>query len=325
MPFDHSKHDERTLSAVFIHGFWRGGGTYLWHKFRAQPEMHAFYEPFNEAVGSNSGAEMLTRTTTSWPSKHPALAAPYLAEYAPLLSAGQLRHYRKDFAVATYFPEADALPDEQRSHVAALLAWARRGGRRPLLGFCRSLGRLPRLREAFAGAHIVPLRNPAHQWMSCFTQCREHGNDYFLVMHAMLAGQNRHHPLLKAVAERYDIPSIACRTFDQEIEAYRALLARLPLEASYRIFLAAYLAAYLEGLPASDLIIDMDLLGLPTYRSRVEARLRALTACAVALDDAAMPSYALRPLGIDIARCHEKALAELVSYCASRPQTLSSG
>src|SRR5208282_4378679 len=138
------------------------------------------------------------------------------------------------------------------SYLASLRALAHRSGKRPVLGFSRSLGRLSGLRRAFDAAHIVLMRNPTHQWMSCFAQCFDHGNDYFLVMHLMVAGQNRHHPLVREVAMRCGIPLIECHSFKEEIAAYRKVAARLELEASYCVFLAVYVAAYLEALPESD-------------------------------------------------------------------------
>ncbi len=305
---------------IFIHTFWRGGGTYLWSKFRACPDTLTFYEPFNELLGTNSRARLLARTSRSWPSKHPLLDAPYMAEYAPLLTAHGLRLFLKEFTTATYFLERGAaLPEAQCRYISSLLDHARRSGRRPVIGFSRSLGRLAGLSRAFDAVHIVLLRNPAHQWMSCFAQCRDHGNDYFLIMHLMVVGQNRHHPILSAVAERYDIPRIERRSFEEEVEAYRSVFARVDLEASYRVFLALFVAAYLEALPHGDLVVDMDLLASAAYRRQIERRIRGLTGLSLDLGDAAMPAYALSAVGVDFARCHADVLDDVVRHCETLP------
>ena len=312
--------DPAPAQPIFVHAFFRAGGTYLWSKFRACRDTMAFYEPFNESLGSDTRSQLLGLTPRSWESKHPALDAPYMAEYAPLMTVRGLQLFRKEFATATFFLEPGSdLPAAQCRYLAALIAQAHRSGKRPVLGFSRSLGRLAALRRAFAAAHIVPMRNPAHQWMSCFVQCLDHGNDYFLVMHLMVAGQNRHHPLVREMAERCGIPHFECGSFEEEIAAYRKLAARLELEAAYRVFLAVYVAAYLEALPESDLVVDMDLLSHAEYRRSVERRVEALTRIPLDLSDAMMPSYPLREVGVDFARCHAEMLDDLARHCAAPP------
>ena len=63
---------------IFIHTFWRGGGTYLWSKFRACCDALAFYEPFNESLGTASRAQLLAKTARSWPSKQTNARGRYL-------------------------------------------------------------------------------------------------------------------------------------------------------------------------------------------------------------------------------------------------------
>jgi len=312
--------DHAPAPAVFVHAFFRAGGTYLWSKFRACRDAMAFYEPFNESLGTDTRSQLLAMTPCSWESKHPALDAPYMTEYAPLMTVRGLPLFRKEFATATFFLEPGSdLPAAQCRYLAALTAQARRSGKRPVLGFSRSLGRVAALRRAFAAAHIVLMRSPAHQWMSCFAQCLDHGNDYFLVMHLMVAGQNRHHPLVREMAERCGIQYIECRSFEEEIAAYRKVAARLELDAAYRVFLAVYVAAYLEALPESDLVVDMDLLSHAGYRRSIERRIEALTRIPLDLSDAMMPSYPLREIGVDFARCHAEMLDDLARHCAAPP------
>jgi len=300
---------------IFVHAFLRAGGTYLWSKFRASPSLMAFYEPFNEALGSDTRGKLLAKTPGSWSSKHPLLAAPYMAEYAPLLSSRGLPRFHKEFSAGTFFPpDAGELPPEQGRYLTALIEHARGMGRRPVLAFSRSLGRVPSLARAFDACHILLMRNPAHHWMSCFRQSLDHGNDYFLVMHLLIAGQNRHHPLVRAVAERYEVPFLERRSVADEISAYRKLAARLDLEASYRVFLALYVAGYLEALAPSDLAVDMNLLGHAVYRRSIEERIEALTGVALDLGDARMPSHALADAGIDFARCHRDALEDAMRH-----------
>ena len=314
--------DHAPAPAVFVHAFFRAGGTYLWSKFRACRDTMAFYEPFNESLGTGTRRRLLAMTSRSWESKHPALDAPYMAEYAPFMTVRGLPLFRKEFAAATFFLERGSdLPAAQCRYLAALLAHAHRSGKRPVLGFSRALGRVAALRRAFVAAHIVLMRNPAHQWMSCFAQCLDHGNDYFLVMHLMVAGQNRHHPLVREMAKRCGIQHFEGGSFAEEIAAYRKVAARLELEASYRVFLAVYVAAYLEALPASDLVVDMDLLSHAEHRRSIERRMEALTRIPLDLSDAMMPSYPLRGIGVDFARCHAEMLDDVVRYCATLTET----
>jgi hypothetical protein len=84
----HSDSMTSKCQAVFLHTGYRTAGTWLWSCFRKLDTVTAYYEPLHEMLATIDQEKLATSTADSWRSGHPALEAPYFAEYAHLLEQG---------------------------------------------------------------------------------------------------------------------------------------------------------------------------------------------------------------------------------------------
>ena len=81
-------------SSILIHSGWRTGGTYLWQKFRALSEVHAYSEPFHQILREGSMDALLSANPRTWRSGHGSSDTPYFREYSELHSAIGGRGYQ---------------------------------------------------------------------------------------------------------------------------------------------------------------------------------------------------------------------------------------
>src|SRR5579859_2315319 len=134
---------------ILLHSGFRSGSTWFWHRFRRTSQAYAYYEPLHETLATLS-LDGLSKAAKPLHLRHPALDAPYHEEYRPLLRpTGGVPFYDTSMAVGRHFDTA-ANPD-QRCHLENLIEHARGRGRVPVLGFCRSLGRVAWFREHCPG------------------------------------------------------------------------------------------------------------------------------------------------------------------------------
>lgn len=90
---------DATRSAVFLHGMWRSGSTFLWSRFRESSDAYCFYEPLHHSL-SKLTAKRIAQDTVEQitASRHPAMDRPYFAEFAPLIDRKGVRHYQRRLA-----------------------------------------------------------------------------------------------------------------------------------------------------------------------------------------------------------------------------------
>jgi len=79
--------EEKVSDAIFLHSSWRAASTYVWSKFRQRPDTYCYFEPLNEHLFTLT-AEVVDRFVPWSFANHPALGAPYLEEYRPLIGTG---------------------------------------------------------------------------------------------------------------------------------------------------------------------------------------------------------------------------------------------
>jgi hypothetical protein len=222
---------------IFIHSLWRAGSTYLWSRFRALPQICAYYEPFHEALASASEADLAASTPESWSSGHEPLERPYFAEFLPLIADRGVPGFAKSFSIDHYFEDDPAILAGEDRYVAALIAHARAQAKRPVFGCCRTLGRARWLKRRFGGVHLVLTRNPRQQWYSGYLQKIERGNAYFELMPFQILGKSGWEPGRRVARllgiDRFDAPS-----FYQEHDRYFTLYGGSAPERSYAAFSA---------------------------------------------------------------------------------------
>ncbi len=181
---------------IWLHGSWRTGSTYVWHKFRADPRYLAYYEPFHERLEQMSIKDAETARHDSWNSHHPNIGAPYFEEYKGFIEGAGVAGFAPAFSYRNFFVNEDPLRD-QRAYLDALIGWADRQGRRPVFGFCRSWGRAAWFRRhAAPGVHIALTRDPLSLWRSVLQRHERYGDTYFLIMPLVTLMLSRREPWL---------------------------------------------------------------------------------------------------------------------------------
>jgi hypothetical protein len=301
--------------AILLHTGWRSGGTWIWSRLRAKPGVLGFYEPLHDVLATLDHAQIERETPDAWESRHGG-AAPYFAEYAPLLRQRFLRPprgvrlYAQRFAHERYFLRPNEADDALQLYLGSLLN--ARSGRVPVLKFCRSLGRVAWMQRRWPDAlHAMVLRDPVAQFASIAAQLAA-GNRFFAVAPPLVLARNRDAPLVREAVERFGLrlPALPSRRRDLDAELCWRHGQRLDEAGRYRIFMAFWTITAISALSSSALIIDADRLATdPGHRDAVAHALAAYTGTDVRLDTDMLPSRAPIPAGGPAA--HAAALAML--------------
>jgi hypothetical protein len=311
--------DSRAIPrAVFLHTGWRTAGTWLWSRFRALPTVEAYCEPLNEQLHDLTEEQLASLVPDTWASNHPPLARPYYHEFTPLLQpGGGVRGFHASFAADDFF--AAEQPPALQTYLASLIGHAAANSRHAVMKFCRSIGRIGWMHNAFPDvAHVTMLRNPATQFESARRQMLGHKSIYFLTMPLVILARNMQDPDVAEALALFDVhlPALPSTSSLGEVAAacLSYLLSTTP-EQWYRGFVALWALAVSSIPQRVDLYIDSDLLTMsPSYRSETEAKLRALTGLPVDLGTAEYRTRIDCGIGVptSVARhCHQAAAALL--------------
>ncbi|WDL95237.1 sulfotransferase [Alicyclobacillus sp. ALC3] len=265
---------------VFLHSGMRSGSSYLLNKFRMLDDTRCFYEPFSEELGRMSLDFLRNHGPKTWKSRH-APMDPYYLEYEPFMTPENhgIRGFDTEFTFGEYFRVTGDL-SAQHNYLNSLLGLAGADGRQAVLGFCKSLGRLQWIREAFPNAlHIVTVRDPVQQWLSGFHFWRETNNPYFLrYFQPMLANPGDNTYMQALLAEHPDLPYAEELRFD----------------LAYEMFLHIYAITTIESVGMADLVVDMERMSRSSaYRDFMTLRIRELTGLSVDFSDCRISSHML--------------------------------
>jgi hypothetical protein len=261
--------------AVFVHSGWRCSSTYIWHRFRAVPNVRAYYEPWHEQLAHVTAQTIRAETPENSGLRHPGGSEPYLKEFEIVLGpAGGVRGFDASFALDRYWIEPEACDLAQQAYVQGLIDAARSRDETPVLACCRTLGRAGWLKRRFGGFHIVLVRDPVQQWLSFYSLRRRPRPTYFELCHYVL--------LSEMAAWRDAGRRLLGHDFKgggslaRRLTAVRRKFKRRPASLSFQAFLAVWLASHLKALPHADLVIDVDRLARDqAYARDIEAVISA--------------------------------------------------
>jgi hypothetical protein len=279
---------------VFIHSAWRTASTYLWAKLGRSPGNLGFCEPYNEVLSHLGLDGIHTLRSDGWGSGHPALAAPYFAEYEELVQdPGGIAKFQSRFSYADYYELDPAAVEPQRDYLQNILDFAQTQGARPVLGFCRSLGRLPWLTRAFPTTlHIELRRDPLSQFLSAYYQYVRRDNPYFIVGYVTVAGLSTGSPYMEGVRNRLGIPWTPSREPAEAFGFFQAWVARQTPEVLFQVFWHVHTLNAHRSQGLADLVVDIDQLAASgSYRAGLERELSRY-GFAVSFDDAKIPTHA---------------------------------
>lgn len=265
-----AKPTSTTGRPVFLHGAWRSGSTYYWSRFRAEPDTLCFYEPLHHGLAKLTPARIARGSGEAMAAlRHPDMGAPYFDEYSPLLRGRGVPGYRASFAYERYHLDEDAAHPALYRYIDGLLGHAHRSGRRAVLGFNRSCGRVGWLRRRFDAFDIHIDRDPAAIWASYAAE-RARGNNAFFSMWLRVLEANQGHPLWAPLAERLKPRGSVSRRFTRQGADHRRRIADLTEAQSYLLVFYAWLATAPGSIALCDLVIDDGLAHLPHYARRLE-------------------------------------------------------
>lgn len=299
------------MANVFLHGGWRCGSTYLWNKFRELPDVTAFYEPFSEKLATCTPVDIIEDVPSAWDSRHPTMTQPYAAEYLPLLGECGVPLFWDSFAVRRYFVARDE-PLLERDYLALLIAHAMTQSNHAVLGFSRSLGRVRAIKRQFRGFHVVLMRDPVQQWLSCRSYRTKFGSAYFELCHFLILALAPEGSLAARAARLLDLPIPSPGSFKQQLRFMRARFRSMDDELSYRVFLTVYALSYLDALPVADLIVDMDQLAGFEYAEATSNAIADRTGLRLDFRDCSMPSHKT-DCRVNFARVHQDVMGWLLT------------
>lgn len=283
---------QSTLLPVFLHAGWRTGSTYLWTRFRELEGVRAFYEPLNEVLLDLTIATLPRYASEAWGSNHPKIKAPYYEEYRSFIGDSGVEHFKPALPYRRFFmgPEEDD-PALYR-YLDNLIRKTQADGLTPVLGFCRSLGRMPWIWTCFEGTHVYLMRHHRNQWMSQYQQKLKNKNNYFLTMNYLIAGQNHQHPAIKPLADHLGIKHFVSDRPTREFEFYNDLYGNAPVRDAYLVFYYLYMVCHRLAEAYGDLIIDIDEISTNLRaRSLVQIQMIKLTGLTPTFGDADVKGY----------------------------------
>jgi hypothetical protein len=254
---------------------WRSGSTYLWSRFRESPDAYCYFEPLY------AGLARLTPTRLNGPTwrdavsdnRHPALSAPYYAEYAPLIARRGVKDYKRELSFHRYALEAGDRDPALARYIQTLLDQAATAGKVAVLGFNRSALRIGWLKQTFDSYDVYIERNPALLWSS-YMQHVEAGNYSYFINLLTIFELNAADPLFAPLAARLPLRRGVDRLIKRK-HFYRMAVDRMPHEISYALVLYMWMLGLLHGMTHCETLIDTGLADQPGYARDTARRIAA--------------------------------------------------
>jgi hypothetical protein len=253
-------------SPVLLHGLWRSGTTYLWSRFRANPQTCCYYEPLHEGLHRLT-SERIGRADAQAVAgaRHPELSQPYFAEFAPLIRNRRgVGGLSPRFAHERFALDPDEPHDGLEAYLRGLITHPAAGERRVVLGFNRSSLRIAWLRRRFQAHHIHVERDPAEIWTS-YLRHLSNGNAFFLTAWLSVVERNAAHPLFAGLAERLPIRRSWRDRMVKPKAFYADALSKMELRTSYLLVFQMWRLSLLHALSNCDQVFDYARAGEPGY------------------------------------------------------------
>jgi hypothetical protein len=280
---------------IFVHAWFRSSSTWFWAKLRNDQRFCAYYEPLNEELQRITPVILRNGPAGAFKGdNHPELDRHYFYEYIDLIEARNLG-FDPRLSYHRYFLNADEQDDLLRNYLERLIAAARAAGKRPALCFCRSQMRALWMRKHFGSLHVSQIRNPWDQWIS-FGRHPYFKNTSLLTAFWL----NRNHPECFSHVPGFEQMSIAWA--QGKNFRYRDI-------DCFSIFITLWIASTLQALSASDIVVDVDLIGIDREARRQVERNLAGAGLTMDLSDCRPPTLRQRlPNRIELLRALETSV-----------------
>ena len=270
--------------AVFLHGMWRSGSTYLWSRFRVLPNACCFYEPLHHGLAKLTDTRIERDTPEQiTANRHPNLAQPYFAEFAPLIERRGVRDYHRSLAYGRFILQPREPHPRLERYISGLIAHAESQAQTPVLGFNRTGLRLAWLKARFNSFSIHIDREPAAIWASYAAEAAK-GNYAFFSMWLTVIEKNADHPLIAPLMERLNLHRPLPAGLGQKAR-HRHIIEAMTQEESYFLVYYLWLACTGHALAECDLLIDTRLADAPHYARRLAEQIAQATGLGVNFGD----------------------------------------
>jgi len=258
---------------IFLHSSFRVSSTWLWLRFRRSDRAIAFFEVFSEVLATIKRDQLSCMWKYDvWQSRHPSTAG-YFLELLPFVKdTGGVDKFDAAMSIANFIPingiRGD-LTEAEHGYLASLITHAKTLQKIPVLSDTRTLGRLPAIKAAFPGLHVLVYRNLFHQWCS-YTQLLFRGDPFFVETIRETLNASQHDPLCGRLRDLYPLgkPTVSDRNY-------------------FLCFVLLHLYLYSQVADAADLIIDVNRVASDTaHRLTVERQICELSGLSVDLSEA---------------------------------------
>jgi adenylyl-sulfate kinase len=248
-----SKPISHTQPPIFVHAMWRTSSTYVWKKFREQPQYRAYYEPLHELLAKPREQVLsIGHERRSADLRHPPIDRSYFAEF-PFGAGARVPFFEKALSYERYCLQENDKDEPLRRYIGNLIAFAGRRKQRPVLQFNRSLLRCGWLTRNFSPVNILVLRDPASVWKSMLSFT----DGAFLCVFCIVLGQNKLKTPLNHLPDWLGLPCRVGPTIVDDYAAYAPIAAEVA-RRMYPSFFDFYLASTLHCARYADCILDID-------------------------------------------------------------------
>ena len=256
------KYNKTMRRGIFLHSMFRSGSTYIFKKFREEPQFWCYYEPFHHQLAhlEEGNLEIFRYDKVAADRmNHPHLMKPHFHEYHLALKNAKLNSFSPviaydDFSVVKHH----ALTFK---YIANLLNAAPQNTC-PVLQFNRSSLRIKWLKTYFKDCqHVYLLRPPRDQFES-YCQAGKFSGNIFLTMNVYILEKNFKYGHFNKAYEKINGKFLLSNRIFDDLELIGSQVDTVPLEIHYEIFLHLWFASLIHGTCHSDLVVEMQKLGV---------------------------------------------------------------
>lgn len=244
-------------STVHIHAGFRTGSTLAWSLSNKDPDNLAFYEPLHEKLADLAPGERWNLDDSISDILGDNEDVDTFSCYAPILNAmNGVRNFRKSFACERYFLNPLESNKALAHYLRSLELFARSRGKRPVLKYVRSQGRIGWIKQTCGGAHFALVR-------TCFDQFRSYvwngnrGNLYFLAATCEIFAKNISVFDAELAAKLVRIELFSSMNAAEEQAYYQRIAAGLTLQQLYFIHAYLWKRQFRHALEAADAVFSI--------------------------------------------------------------------
>ena len=252
---------------IFLHGLWRTGTTYFWHKFKhSNAQLRCFFEPFHHSLYKNHQDLCLDYDRASHRFDLKFVHDNYYDEY----EAGKngVNGYDWRFATDNYHINSIEARLPITRYINSLCQLAQVNQQRPILQFNRAILRANWLNKRFNATSLYILRSPQDSLQSYQRLSKGRSLNYYMSCYLGIIGCNSSNPLFSSLAAYLGVKYKKSQTFSGHLKYYAKAFNQLSNQQRTDLFLFFWTLGLLEATKYALEIIDTSLV---TQQSQLQS------------------------------------------------------